>query len=209
MRRLTEGRGGDAGGDARRRSSIHQKPLKKPMPVGTLSCFPLGRQGICSKTLWRKTLLVGNRAPTAHNPPMASDRAELEQSRRFLAVRAAHRAERAEDYVEAVAAIIARAGLCRICDLARHMGVSHVTVTRAAGRLREVGLIDPGPRRPLTLTPAGRRLARRTQEKHEVVLRFLLHIGVPPRAAALDAEGLEHHVSEGTIRAMRRVLASK
>jgi len=171
--------------------------------------YPAASPHLGPQDRWCKTLLVGNCASAAHNPPMASDRAELEQSRRFLAVRAAHRAERAEDYVEAVAAIIARAGLCRICDLARHMGVSHVTVTRAAGRLREAGLIDPGPRRPLTLTPAGRRLARRTQEKHEVVLRFLLHIGVPPRAAALDAEGLEHHVSEGTIRAMRRVLAGK
>lgn len=136
-------------------------------------------------------------------PPTAG---QHDESRAFRAVRDAHRVERAEDYVEAIHAIAQRDGRCRVCDLARHMGVSHVTVTRTLTRLRAGGLLETAARQPLKLTESGTRLAKRARERHDVVLRFLLHIGVPASAATIDAEGLEHHVGEQTIRAMRAAL---
>ena len=124
---------------------------------------------------------------------------------RFHTTRAAHAAETAEDYVEAVADLIAGGGEARITDLARMMGVSHVTVTRIISRLEREGLVSSPPRKPVTLTPAGTRLAQRARERHQIVLDFLIAIGVPAAQAAIDAEGIEHHVSQATIRAMQRV----
>ncbi|MCC6284768.1 MAG: manganese-binding transcriptional regulator MntR [Phycisphaerales bacterium] len=127
-------------------------------------------------------------------------------TQRFHSTRAAHAGETAEDYVEAVSDLIATKGAARVTDLARMMGVSHVTVTRIVSRLARDGLVVSPPRRPVTLTPAGTRLAQRARERHEIVLRFLVAIGVPPAQAAIDAEGIEHHASQATIRAMRRVV---
>lgn len=79
-----------------------------------------------------------------------------------------------------------------------------MTVTRIVARLAREGLVESQPYRPVGLSPAGRRLADRIRERHQVVLGFLRALGVPARQAEIDAEGIEHHVSEATIRAMRK-----
>lgn len=129
---------------------------------------------------------------------------------RFHGTRQAHRDETGEDYVEAIAQIIAERGEARVRDLARLMGVSHVTVSRIVGRLARADrpLVTTAPYQPIRLTRAGARLAARARSRHEVVLAFLEAIGVPPHQAAIDAEGIEHHVSQATITAMRRVVES-
>ncbi|MCA9310000.1 MAG: manganese-binding transcriptional regulator MntR, partial [Phycisphaerales bacterium] len=116
----------------------------------------------------------------------------------FSRTRAAHRDETAEDYVEAVAQIIEEQGEARVRDLALLMGVSHVTVSRIVTRLCSEGLLETRPYRPITLTLRGRRLAQRSRERHEAVLAFLLSIGVSRKQAEIDAEGIEHHVSQET-----------
>lgn len=127
---------------------------------------------------------------------------------RFRRTRAAHRDETAEDYVEAIAGLIDSRGEARVGELARHMGVSHVTVSRTVGRLVRSGLVRQAPRRPMTLTARGRAMAQRIRERHSAVVSFLVWLGVPPRQAEIDAEGIEHHVSVATIQAMRRRVAS-
>lgn len=128
---------------------------------------------------------------------------------RFVRTRAAHRDETAEDYVEAIAGLVESGGEARVRDLARLMAVSHVTVTRIVARIQELGLVETQPYRPITLTPAGLRLAQRARRRHGVVLGFLLTIGVPRKQAEIDAEGIEHHVSTATIRAMERVVKER
>lgn len=124
---------------------------------------------------------------------------------RFRGTRAAHEDETAEDYVEAIADQVGSSGECRVRDLVRLMGVSHVTVSRIVTRLEKEGLVRTAPYQPIELTAAGRKLAARARRRHEAVLAFLLAIGVPRAQAEVDAEGIEHHVSEATIRAMQRV----
>jgi DtxR family manganese transport transcriptional regulator len=124
------------------------------------------------------------------------------ESDRFRSTRAAHASERTEDYVEAIAQLIERTGQARVTDLARMMGVTHVTVSRIVARLAEQKLVRATRHQPITLTTAGERLARDVSARHDVVLRFLLSLGVPAKHAELDAEGIEHHVSPTTIRAM-------
>ncbi len=114
-----------------------------------------------------------------------------------------HKSETAEDYVEAVADIRARDGECRVRDLARRFGVSHVTVNRIVDRLCKEGLLHTMPYRPVELTARGKRLAARCRRRHEIVYQFLVALGVNEKVAAIDAEGIEHHVSEATLRKFR------
>lgn len=128
---------------------------------------------------------------------------------RFRRTRAAHRDETAEDYVEAIADLLDASGEARVVDLAEMMGVSHVTVSRIVSRLCDEGLVDKKPHRPMALTAKGKRLAAQVRERHEVVFSFLRSIGVPAKQAEIDSEGIEHHVSDATIKAMRRVLGER
>ena len=119
-----------------------------------------------------------------------------------------HATETAEDYVEAMAEILREKGTCRIVDLARHFGVSHVTVTRIVARLQDEELVQTEAYRPVELTAKGRRLAKRSRERHETVYQFLLAIGVDEKTAATDAEGIEHHVSPQTLERFSEFLTS-
>ena len=91
-------------------------------------------------------------------------------------------------------------------DLARRLGVTHVTVNRTLARLRQAGLVMVEPYRAIFLTQAGRKLADECRERHETVVTFLRSLGVPPKTAEMDAEGIEHHVSPETLAAFRRLL---
>ncbi len=120
-----------------------------------------------------------------------------------------HASETAEDYAEAIAELTATTGEARVVDLARRLGVTHVTVTRTVARLQRDGFLTSKPYRAIFLTEAGRRVAEAAKHRHETVVRFLLAIGVPEAAAQRDAEGIEHHVSPETLAAFERLLARK
>lgn len=121
----------------------------------------------------------------------------------FKRTRRDHASETAEDYVEAIAEITAEKGACRAADLVRLFGVSAVTVSKTVRRLRTSGLVDAEPYGPLSLTQTGEKLAETSRQRHEVVLKFLLAIGVSEENARIDAEGMEHHASEETLARMR------
>ncbi len=125
---------------------------------------------------------------------------------RFARVREANRSEVAEDYVEMIDDLVAQHGEARSADLAERFGVSPATVARTIQRLARAGLVESRPYRSIFLTPEGKRLATTIRQRHQVVLDFLLAIGVDPAAAEADAEGIEHHVGEGTLEAFRRFL---
>lgn len=127
----------------------------------------------------------------------------------FAKVRADHSTETAEDYVEGISDIIHRQGECRVKDLAGHMGVSHVTVVRTIARLAKEGLAMSEPYRPIRLTAEGEQVAARSRQRHEIVLSFLLALGVRSVEAARDAEGMEHHVSPDTLERMKAFIAER
>ncbi|HLP83524.1 MAG TPA: manganese-binding transcriptional regulator MntR [Phycisphaerales bacterium] len=122
----------------------------------------------------------------------------------YASVRAAHASEVAEDYVEAIAGLIASQGEARVVDLAHVMGVTHVTVVRTIARLQREKLVTSQPYRAIFLTPAGQSLATRSRERHELVVAFLRSIGVPAPTAERDAEGIEHHCSPQTLAAFAK-----
>ncbi len=124
----------------------------------------------------------------------------------FRKVRADHAIETAQDYVEAVSDIVHRRGLCRVKHLVEHMGVSHVTVSRIISRLRDEQYVETEHHRPIRLTAKGERLAAESRRRHEIVLQFLLALGVPESEAGSDAEGIEHHVGSSTLECMEQFL---
>ena len=117
----------------------------------------------------------------------------------FQVAREARRSELAEDYVELIAELIHMQGEARPVDIATRMGVTAPTVAKALDRLARDGLITRAKYRSVFLTEEGRALARECRHRHEIVLRFLLRLGLDPETAERDAEGIEHHVSERTL----------
>ena len=128
---------------------------------------------------------------------------------RFSRTRKHHANETAEDYVEAVAEIIGASGECRVLDLAKYFDVSHVTVSRIVKRLQGEDLLVTRPYRPISLTKQGAKMARHVKLRHEIVLQFLVAIGVDSQTAEIDSEGIEHHVSPKTLAAMKRFLMNE
>lgn len=122
------------------------------------------------------------------------------QARGFARVREAHQSETTEDYVELIADLIAVRGEARLTDLAQRFGVSHATASKILKRLREEGYIQNRPYRSIFLTNKGETLAAACKERHEIIVRFLLKLGVSRENAEYDAEGMEHHVSEETLK---------
>jgi DtxR family manganese transport transcriptional regulator len=133
--------------------------------------------------------------------PSAPQHAEIfRRSRRDRAV------EIAQDYVETIADLSASLGEARVVDLARRLGVTHVTVNRTLARLQQAGYVNTRPYRAMFLTEAGRKLAEECKRRHETVVAFLRSLGISARVAEMDAEGIEHHVSPETLAAFERRL---
>jgi DtxR family manganese transport transcriptional regulator len=135
--------------------------------------------------------------------PSAQQAENLRRSRRDRAV------ETAQDYVEAIADLTASLGEARVVDLARRLGVTHVTVNRTLSRLQQAGYVNTQPYRAIFLTDAGRKLAEECKGRHQTVAAFLRKRGGSERTAELDAEGIEHHVSPETLAAFERLLAKR
>jgi DtxR family transcriptional regulator, manganese transport regulator len=121
--------------------------------------------------------------------------------------RRGHSTETAEDYAEAIAELSTSVGEARAVDLARRLGVSHVTVIRTVARLHRDGYVRTQPYRAIFLTDKGKRLAEASRRRHDIVVEFLLSLGVPEAIAQTDAEGIEHHVSPETLVAFKRYAA--
>lgn len=70
-------------------------------------------------------------------------------------------------------------------------------------RPKRDGLVEVRPYRSIVLTPDGAAMARRSRDRHEIVVAFLRVLGVSAKVAELDAEGVEHHLSAETLDAMQ------
>ena len=129
------------------------------------------------------------------------------RSQAFKRVRADHSAELAGDYVEMIADLIDDRGEARCTDLAMRLGVANATVVKTLKRLTDQGLVTQEPYRAIFLTGDGWKMAEDGKRKHQIVENFLLALGVPADTARIDSEGIEHHVSADTLKAMARFLS--
>jgi DtxR family transcriptional regulator, manganese transport regulator len=129
------------------------------------------------------------------------------RSAAFKRVRADHSAEVAGDYVEMIADLIDESGEARCTHIAMRLGVANATVVKTLKRLTDQGLVTQEPYRSVFLTGDGWKMADDGRRKHQIVESFLLALGVPAETAKIDAEGIEHHVSSETLKAMARFVS--
>ena len=125
---------------------------------------------------------------------------------RFERIRQDHAREAAEDYAEMILELGEEGRIVRPSDLARKLGVTHVTVLRALDRLLRDGLITRDVDQGILLSPAGHTMGEASRERHRIVVSFLERLGVPKEIAAVDAEGIEHHVSQMVLQKMAAFL---
>jgi DtxR family manganese transport transcriptional regulator len=151
---------------------------------------------------------LGADVPRA-TPDNDEARASAAQARRFGKARVARSTALLEDYAELISDLLAEGGEARPVDIAKRLGVSHVTVVKAIARLKREGLATARPYRGVFLTDAGLALAARVRARHRLVVDLLMAVGVAREDAESDAEGIEHHVSEGTLAAFARFVGRK
>jgi len=147
--------------------------------------------------------------PRSQKTAVPPSRPPVPQAENFRRLRRDHAVEIAQDYAEAIADLAAAVGEARVVDLARRLGVTHVTVNRTLARLQRSGYVNTRPYRAIFLTEIGRKLAAESKQRHETVAAFLQSLGISRKAAELDAEGIEHHVSPETLRAFERRLKKR
>lgn len=135
--------------------------------------------------------------------------AERTQARRFGKTRSAQSTALFEDYVELIDDLLSGIGEARPTDIARRLGVSHATAIKAISRLKRAGLATARPYRGVFLTEKGQALAERVRVRHRLVVALLVALGIPAEIAETDAEGIEHHVSETTLRAFAQFVQSR
>ena len=104
----------------------------------------------------------------------------------------------AEDYLEAMLILQEELGYIRSIDIAKKLGVTKPSVSYAVKRLRESGYINMEANGPITLAPAGYKIAKRIYERHKALTAFLEKLGVSREQAEEDACKIEHDISHET-----------
>ncbi len=112
--------------------------------------------------------------------------------------------ESAEDYLESILMLCLEHGSARSVDIAAHLGVTKPSVSFAMKRLRENGYILMGDDNRITLTEQGEAIAQRMLERHNLLSKFLIRLGVSEDVARADACKIEHDLSDETFDAIRR-----
>jgi len=123
----------------------------------------------------------------------------------FKKVRAAHKTENTEDYLEIIAELLNSKGEARIVDIASQLDIAQATANKTIQRLQNEGYITKEPYRSIFLTLKGQKLASTSKKRHIIVLTFLENLGLDSKTAEADAEGIEHHVSDKTLKKMEQL----
>lgn len=111
--------------------------------------------------------------------------------------------ESGEMYIETIYVLSQESNTVRGIDIAERMGYSKPSVSRAIGVLRKEGLVKKEDDGNLRLTEAGEILAKRIYERHTVLTKMLVNIGVDEETAAEDACRVEHYISDTTFEAIK------
>ncbi len=107
-----------------------------------------------------------------------------------------------EDYLERILGLINSKGYARVVDIASSLKISQASVTNMVQRLDGEGLLKYEKYRGLVLTTAGETLARNITHRHHLLTDFLKLLGIDDQVIYHDVEGMEHHISTETLRAI-------
>ena len=112
--------------------------------------------------------------------------------------------ESAEDYLERILILQEEKGEVRSIDIANDMGFSKPSVSVAMRKLKDAGLISVDEHGYISLTKEGHVIADKVYERHVVLKKALIALGVDPKQAEKDACKVEHVISEDTFEAIKK-----
>ena len=113
-----------------------------------------------------------------------------------------HASSAVEDYLERILELINMKGYARVVDIAQRLQISKASVTNMVQRLDAEGLLKYEKFRGLVLTTAGEALAQNITHRHQLLTDFLKLLGLDEKVIYHDVEGMEHHISPPTLRAI-------
>ena len=111
--------------------------------------------------------------------------------------------ESAEMYLETIYELSQSQSSVRSIDVAESMGYSKPSVSRAVGLLKQGGYLLMDKDGFLTLTESGIEVAQKIYERHTVLSKMLMALGVSKETAAEDACKIEHVISDETFDAIK------
>ena len=114
-----------------------------------------------------------------------------------------HIQESGEMYLESIFVLSQKGGQVRSVDVSEYLGYSKPSVSRAVGLLKSGGYLIMDKDGSLTLTDSGLEIARKIYERHTVITRLLVALGVSAETAAADACKVEHAISDETFEAIK------
>lgn len=112
--------------------------------------------------------------------------------------------ESGEMYLEAILVLSVEKGSVRSVDVSEYLGYSKPSVSRAMGILKKEAYISMDKDGIITLTEAGRQIAEKIYERHTLLTKLLMKIGVDEETASADACKLEHDISDKSFDAIKR-----
>ena len=107
-----------------------------------------------------------------------------------------------EDYLERILELINTKGYARVVDIAESLKISQASVTNMVQRLDGEGLLKYEKYRGLALTASGEALAKNITRRHQILTDFLRLFGLDEEVIYHDVEGMEHHISPPTMKAI-------
>ena len=111
--------------------------------------------------------------------------------------------ESGEMYLETIYILTQKSPNVRSVDVGEYMGYSKPSVSRAIGLLKKGGLVETDEFGHLKLTPEGETQARSIYERHTVLTKLFIRLGVDEKTAADDACRIEHYISDTTFDAIK------
>ena len=113
-----------------------------------------------------------------------------------------HLQESGEMYLETVY-VLSKNGVVRSLDVAEYKGFSKPSVSRAVGLLKQGGYLLMDKDGYLTLTESGLDVAKKIYERHTLLSKFLVRLGVDEKTATEDACKMEHDISDESFSAIK------
>ena len=114
--------------------------------------------------------------------------------------------ESGEMYLETILILKNKFGYVRSIDIANEMGVSKPSVSRAVALLKDNGYISFDPNGMILLTDTGKAVAEKIYDRHMVLTRYFVAIGVSEDVASKDACKIEHIISDETFNILKKRL---
>ena len=112
--------------------------------------------------------------------------------------------ESGEMYLESIFILKKQKGNVRSIDISEHMGYSKPSVSRAIGLLRDDGYITVDKSGLIEFTEKGEETAKKIYERHTILSKLFIALGVDEKIAMEDACKIEHFISEETFNAIKR-----